>query len=98
MGAISIGLPRGGSPVQLDGSSLQNGECHVVCFLSHCNGLPANSLHHCGIVCRDCEIRRRHGTRACQTITLTSPAFWHGVLEQPLKFEIFEIRIVSSGN
>src|SRR5947208_10785017 len=71
MGAISIGLPRGSSPVQLDGSSLQNGESRLVCFLSYCYGLPANSLHHCGIICRDCDIRTRHGIRVCRTITLT---------------------------
>src|SRR5947199_543060 len=70
MGAMSIGLPHGSNTVQLDGSSFQNRKSYLVCFLSHCYGLPTNSSHHCAASCRGCEIRRGLGIRVCRTRSL----------------------------
>src|SRR6266550_2400375 len=100
MGAVSIGLSRRSSAVQLDGSSVQNGESHLVCFLSHCNGLPTNLPHHCATIFRVCEITRRPGIRVCRTITLTRPLLWHGILRLYSEIEALEITSVvrASGN
>src|SRR5882724_12075533 len=70
MGAMSIGVPHGSNTVQLDGSSFQNRKSYLVCFLSHCYGLPTNSSHHCAARCRGCEIRRELGIRLCRTRSL----------------------------
>src|SRR6266404_477498 len=80
MGAISIGLPRGSSTVQLDGRSLQNAASCLVCFLYHCYGLPTNSPHDCAIICRGCEIRREQGIRVCRRRILTRASFLAQIL------------------
>src|SRR6266480_3276346 len=80
MGAISIGLPRGSSTVQLDGRSLQNAASCLVCFLYHCYGLPTNSPHDCAIICRGCEIRREQGIRICRRRILTRASFLAQIL------------------
>src|SRR5947207_11344930 len=55
MGTLSIRLLRGGTALQLHGSSLSNIDSDLVGFLYHCHGLSANSRPQASIILSICR-------------------------------------------